>query len=202
MKHTIFISYSRLDFPVVVKLKDEIDNLLGKGKCWLDLSGIESDKQFVEVIVDAINNATIFLFMYSKNSEQSEWTRKEVMYANGKKKKIVFVKIDKTPLSDYFAFMFAGHDIIYLNNKEQKQKLMDNLASWCQFGKPIDEVKSDDGENSEGKVIHLLKVWIPIVLFVAFILSVVLYRASIIDQKTEPHSNYIDSISPILLDSL
>lgn len=200
--HKIFISYSRKDYSSVVKLKDEIDLLLGKGVCWMDLTGIESDSQFVEVIINAINKSDIFLFMHSKSSEQSDWTRKEVMYANGKGKRLVFVKIDNTPLSDYFAFQFAGHDIINLNDKKQKQKLLKNLAGWCQFGKPIDEVKSDDGENSEGKVIHLLKVWIPIVLFVAFILSVVLYRASIIDQKTEPHSNYIDSISPILLDSL
>lgn len=129
--HKIFISYSRKDYSSVVKLKDEIDILLGKGVCWMDLTGIESDSQFVEVIINAINNSDIFLFMHSKSSEQSDWTRKEVMYANGKGKRLVFVKIDSTPLSDYFAFQFAGHDIINLNDKKQKQKLLKDLAGWC-----------------------------------------------------------------------
>lgn len=129
--HKIFISYSRKDYSSVVKLKDEIDLLLGKGVCWMDLTGIESDSQFVEVIINAINNSDIFLFMHSKSSEQSDWTRKEVMYANGKGKRLVFVKIDSTPLSDYFAFQFAGHDIIDLNDKKQKQKLLKDLAGWC-----------------------------------------------------------------------
>ena len=127
----IFISYSRKDYSSVVKLKDEIDLLLGKGVCWMDLTGIESDSQFVEVIINAINNSDIFLFMHSKSSEQSDWTRKEVMYANGKGKRLVFVKIDNTPLSDYFAFQFAGYDIIDLNDKKQKQKLLKDLAGWC-----------------------------------------------------------------------
>lgn len=129
--HKIFISYSRKDYSSVVKLKDEIDLLLGKGVCWMDLTGIESDSQFVEVIINAINKSDIFLFMHSKSSEQSDWTRKEVMYANGKGKRLVFVKIDSTPLSDYFAFQFAGHDIIDLNDKKQKQKLLKDLAGWC-----------------------------------------------------------------------
>lgn len=129
--HKIFISYSRKDYSSVVKLKDEIDLLLGKGVCWMDLTGIESDSQFVEVIINAINNSDIFLFMHSKSSEQSDWTRKEVMYANDKGKRLVFVKIDSTPLSDYFAFQFAGHDIIDLNDKKQKQKLLKDLAGWC-----------------------------------------------------------------------
>lgn len=130
--HKIFISYSRKDYSSVVKLKDEIDLLLGKGVCWMDLTGIESDSQFVEVIINAINNSDIFLFMHSKSSEQSDWTRKEVMYANDKGKRLVFVKIDSTPLSDYFAFQFAGHDIINLNDKKQKQKLLKNLVGWCE----------------------------------------------------------------------
>lgn len=129
--HKIFISYSRKDYSSVVKLKNEIDLLLGKGVCWMDLTGIESDSQFVEVIINAINKSDIFLFMHSKSSEQSDWTRKEVMYANGKGKRLVFVKIDNTPLSDYFAFQFAGHDIIDLNDKKQKQKLLKDLAGWC-----------------------------------------------------------------------
>lgn len=53
--HKIFISYSRQDYAAVVQLKDEIESLLGYGSCWIDLIGIESDRQFVDVIIDAID---------------------------------------------------------------------------------------------------------------------------------------------------
>ena len=75
--HKIFISYSRQDYAAVVQLKDEIESLLGYGSCWIDLIGIESDRQFVDVIIDAIDKAEIFLFMYSKHSENSVVRKRE-----------------------------------------------------------------------------------------------------------------------------
>ena len=138
--HKIFISYSRSDFAKVVKLKDEIEQLIGKDSCWIDLKGIESDRQFVDVIIDAIDHAEIFLFMYSKNSDRSEWTRKEIEYAYSEKKKIVFVRLDNYQLSKYYRFQYGGHDIIDVNDVLQKQKLIDNICTWCGYGKRPDEV--------------------------------------------------------------
>lgn len=132
--HRIFISYSRTDYPQVIALKDEIEVFTGRGSCWIDLTGIESDRQFVDVIIDAIDNTEIFLFMYSRHSDCSEWTRKEIEYAYSEKKKIVIVKIDNVPLSKYFRFQFGGHDIIDINDSLQKQKLFDNLCCWCGCG--------------------------------------------------------------------
>lgn len=111
-------------------LKDEIEALIGKGSCWIDLTGIESDKQFIDVIIDSIDNADIFLFMYSKYSDMSEWTRKEVEYAKNEHKRIVFVKIDQAPMSKYYRFQFSGHDIIDIFDKDQKRKLLNNLVCW------------------------------------------------------------------------
>ena len=69
--------------------------------------------------------------MYSKHSDQSEWTRKEIEYANSENKRIVFVRMDNTQLSKYFKFQFGGHDIIDINDNYQKQKLIENIATWC-----------------------------------------------------------------------
>lgn len=126
----IFISYSRKDKKTVFDLKNEIEKQLGLGSCWIDLNGIESDRQFVDVIIDAIDSTDVFLFMYSTNSEGSEWTRKEVEYAYNEKKRIVFVLIDNTPLSKYYRFMFRGHDIINLSDKDEKSKLLRDLSAW------------------------------------------------------------------------
>lgn len=147
--HKIFISYSRHDKEKVFKIKDEIEGLIGTETCWIDLTGIESDKQFIDVIIDAIDQADIFLFMYSKFSDGSEWTRKEVEYAKSENKKIVFVKIDKVPLSKYYRFQFGGHDIIDIFDSDQKRKLMFNLQNWVKKDDILLESKSLCEDNYE-----------------------------------------------------
>lgn len=147
--HKIFISYSRHDKEKVFKIKDEIEGLIGTETCWIDLTGIESDKQFIDVIIDAIDQADIFLFMYSKFSDGSEWTRKEVEYAKSENKKIVFVKIDKVPLSKYYRFQFGGHDIIDIFDSDQKRKLMFNLQNWVKKDDILLESKSLCDDNYE-----------------------------------------------------
>lgn len=131
MAEKIFISYSRADKKRVFALKKEIEEHVGKGFCWLDISGIESDQEFVDVIINAINRADVFLFVYSGASKDSKWTRRELQFADRKHKRIVFVCIDNTPLSEWFEFNYGGHDIVDISIKEQKQKLLNNLVSWC-----------------------------------------------------------------------
>ena len=60
----IFISYKRVDIEKVFRIKDQIEVALDE-KCWIDIDGIESDAQFANVIINAINNSEVFLFMYS-----------------------------------------------------------------------------------------------------------------------------------------
>lgn len=145
--HKIFISYSRQDYAAVVQLKDEIESLLGYGSCWIDLTGIESDRQFVDVIIDAIDKAEIFLFMYSKHSENSVWTRKEINYANSEKKRIVFLKIDDAEISKYYRFQFGGHDIIDIEDKKQKKKLLNDLTKWCGLVSPNQEQEQNQEQE-------------------------------------------------------
>ena len=64
--HRIFISYKRADKDKVLMIKDQIESALGE-KCWIDLDGIESDAQFMNVIINAIRECRVLLFMYSKN---------------------------------------------------------------------------------------------------------------------------------------
>ena len=63
----MFISYKRANKDIVFKIKDDIEKNVGE-KCWIDLDGIESDVEFANVIMKAINKADVFLFMYSQAS--------------------------------------------------------------------------------------------------------------------------------------
>ena len=88
-KERIFISYKRVDKNKVFKIKNKIEKQLGQ-KCWIDIDGIESDAQFVGVIINAINQADIFLFMYSSEhlrieDYDNDWTIREINFAQKKK---------------------------------------------------------------------------------------------------------------------
>ena len=62
----VFISYKRQDKDLVFPIVDEIKQKTGVD-CWIDLEGIESGDLFQNVIIDAIDNADIVVFMLSKN---------------------------------------------------------------------------------------------------------------------------------------
>jgi len=116
-KNDVFISYKRNDKERIFAIKDYIEKNVGV-KCWIDLNGIESDAQFVNVIMNAIDKSTVFLFMYSHTHSiiedyETDWTVREINYAQSLKKRIVFINIDGSPLTKYFIFMIP-----------QKQSLM------------------------------------------------------------------------------
>lgn len=111
----IFISYSRLDknivFPFVKRIEQEL-----KTTCWIDSEGIESGSQFEEVIVNAIEESKVVLFMLSDNSINSKWTKREVLYAEDEGKRIVPAVVDKKGLRKWFKFHFGNVDYIDIND--------------------------------------------------------------------------------------
>lgn len=183
--HKIFISYSRADYDKVMILKKEIEHLIGVGSCWVDLTGIESDQQFVDVIIDAIDKSDIFLFMYSQNSDRSEWTRKEINYAQSEKKRIVFVKMDNIQLSKYFRFQFGEHDIIDLQDKKQKEKLLNNLLQWNMQEQVVEQ---QDLEKKKTKEIQGV---VPLYFFISKLLKLSLVEILILGSVVISIINFI-----------
>lgn len=129
MTHDIFISYSRKDLKQVIAIRDEIKEIIGANS-WIDIKGIESGEQFVNVIIRAIDDAKVVLFMISASSMQSEYTKKEIMYAKNIGKKIVPIILDNSQLSGWFLFEFGTVDYVNINDPMHKQKFHENLKSW------------------------------------------------------------------------
>lgn len=132
--YDIFISYKRRDKKKVFELKDYIEKNVGVN-CWIDLDGIESDAQFANVIIRAINNTNVFLFMYSRThgeieNYETDWTVREVNFAQTKKKRIVFVNIDGAVLTDWFVLMFGTKQQIDASSTEAMLKLCKDLKKW------------------------------------------------------------------------
>lgn len=130
----IFISYKRVNKDSVFRIKEQIESAVGE-KCWIDLEGIESDAQFANVIIKAINEADIFLFMYSKfhseiKNHESDWTVREISFADKKNKRIIFINIDGTHLSDWFELMFGTKQQIDASSEFAVKKLCKDLTKW------------------------------------------------------------------------
>ena len=143
MSERIFISYKRVDKTLVFKIKDQIKERSGED-CWIDVEGIESDAQFANVVIRAINNAEIFLFMYSKTHSEivdfsKDWTIKEINFAQKKNKRIVFVNIDGSPLSDWFELMFGTMQQVDGTSQDALGRLCDDIAKWLGVSKPVEK---------------------------------------------------------------
>ena len=130
----IFISYKRADKEKVFAIKDKIEAATGE-KCWIDLDGIESSEQFEFVIINAIDNADVFLFMYSKGHTQitdlnNDWTIKEIRYAEATSKRIVFINLDHSLLAKWFLFNFSGKQQIDATSESALNRLIDDIKEW------------------------------------------------------------------------
>ena len=115
-------------------LKTKIEAATGE-PCWIDRDGIESDAQFVKVIMKAIDQCEVFLFMRSKEhnnitNHSTDWTIREVNYALAKRKRIVFISLDNAPLSDWFKFMFTQKEEIDASDATKLEHLYADLRSW------------------------------------------------------------------------
>lgn len=127
MKSKIFISYSRCDLAFAQSFVAEIEKAAGI-KPWVDLSGVETGEQFTDVIIQAIDSCEIFVFLISRSSLESPWTKKEVLYAKDCNKKIYPIIIDGAEPHGWFRFEFGRIDCINYAVPEQREKLLDNLA--------------------------------------------------------------------------
>ena len=135
----IFISYKRIDKDKVFPIVEKIEHELGCD-CWVDLEGIESSVQFASVICSAIDKSDVILFMHSSAhltiDFETDWTVKELNYAHAKKKRVVLVKLDDTPLDNIFLMEYGSKNNIDLQDPTQFNKLLNDLRSWLHLPHP------------------------------------------------------------------
>lgn len=206
MGKRIFISYKRKDFDKVKPLIDEIERATGES-CWYDLDGIETSAQFTHVICRAINEAEVVLYMHSKNSSgidfEDDWTIKELNYARLKKKRIVLVKLDGTPLSDEFSFIFGLNNFIQIGEKLQREKLFKDLSSW--FGKELPQepaivpVKEPVKRHLDRKSLQWILLASTVVL--AVVLAIVLGRKHQDESGMESLLETMDIADTVVLET-
>lgn len=127
--YDVFISYSRKDYVdehnnvipgnEVSKIKDALTK--AGISYWFDEEGIYSGDDFASEITNAIRNSQIFLFISSVNSNQSKWTSNEISTALEFNKKIIPLRLDKSPYNDSVMMKIISFD--YIECKDEKKAI-------------------------------------------------------------------------------
>lgn len=132
-KYDVFISYSRKDEAVVHEVARQLQ---ARGfEVWIDWDGIASGDYFKRKITKAILESKILLFFMSYNSNQSEWTEKEINLAVEYDKDIIPVRLDNTKYNIGIAADLVGRDYVDLTDVSRRnvhlEKLYKSLAAKC-----------------------------------------------------------------------
>lgn len=130
MKYDVFISYSRKDIEEVKRFIEYMKQRIPSLTYWFDITGIESGDEFDDRIVSAIDNSAYLIFFISDNSIASRYVKKEVMYANNTKKKILPILLKDAQLKKWVLFDFGRIDCINSTDNNQVEKILKNLSNW------------------------------------------------------------------------
>lgn len=130
----VFVSYSRADTKEVLPLVDRLEEETGV-HFWIDREGIESAAQFEEVIIKAIDQAEVVLFMLSDNSQHSPWTKDEISYAKNTGKRVVPIVLHGGELQGWFLFKFGRINYIDATQDDQLQRLATDIREWLHVRK-------------------------------------------------------------------
>lgn len=132
MDKDIFISYSRKDTDIVKTIYKWLEEV--GYKCWLDVDGMFSGISYKKVIVDAIKQSKILLFISSENSNKSRNVVSEVSIAMEYGKRIIPVRLDMSSYSESIEYDIINHDYVIYDkarieesNKEMLKKIVSTM---------------------------------------------------------------------------
>lgn len=139
-KYDVFISYSRKDYvdESNEKIPDnaisKIKEILNKNQItyWFDEDGIYHGDNFAEKIASNIEKSLIVLFLSSKNSNNSKWTSKEIAAATEWKKKIIPIRLDKSPYNKSVMLYIADLDFVeyYKDPDSSAQTILESINNF------------------------------------------------------------------------
>lgn len=185
MKCDIFISYSRKDAQKVNEYVSFFESL--GYTVWMDRSGIESGDAFRQVIVQAIEDAKLFVFFSSKHSNKSKWTSSEIAIAIEENKKIIPIKLDTAKYTPAVRMDLVGID--YVDDKapgamhKVEQSLIAVLGK--RNHKPL-EPKIDNAHKNKRRYIIFLSAFC---ILVSFLLIIFL----LLRDEDKNRETYIDN---------
>ena len=129
MNYDIFISYSRKDLEIADRICRALD---AEGVSYfIDRQGIRAATEFPDVIADAIKGCRKMLFLASKNSYKSKFTKREIYFAFNEKNEgdILPYCIDDAPMPDSLKFVFSTTNYRTMVDHPIETTLVDDILS-------------------------------------------------------------------------
>lgn len=155
--YDVFLSYSRKDYV------DEHNNVIPGNEVskikealtkagityWFDEEGVYPGDKFAKVIVRNIKASSIFVFLSTKNSNQSEWTANEISTAHMLGKKIIPVRIDDSVFHDDVILYIARLSRIdyFSNPDEGRRELVRSIKEYLEDVKAAEAQKAVDEQR-------------------------------------------------------
>jgi TIR domain len=100
-----FVSYASQDAPVANAV---VENLEQHGiKCWIAPRNIRPGLQYADEIVAAINNAKVLVLVLSEHAAASAHVGREIERAASKRRRIIVLRTDATPLTRSFEYFLS-----------------------------------------------------------------------------------------------
>ena len=125
---SIFISYSSKDEKVAERICAALE---AKGlPCWVASRDINPGENFGESIVAAIRNAKVMLLVFTKNANNSDEIKKELVLAGHNRLTVVPVRVEDVEPGGAFAYELATRQWINLFNDWDRE--IGRLEAWMQ----------------------------------------------------------------------
>ncbi len=129
----IFISYAHKDSATVFKFAKKLEER--RYNFWLD-AGLKYGSEWDEQLANRIKNASLIVFILSKNSISSKNCLDELNYAKNKEKTIVNIILEKgVEIPEQFEFRFGMYQMCKAFEFDSFDKVIDALETKCDFFK-------------------------------------------------------------------
>jgi TolB-like protein/Flp pilus assembly protein TadD len=108
----IFVSYASQD----VELADALVRTLEEQgfRCWIAPRDVDPGTRYADAIIDGINTSNAFVLILSESAVASGHVGKELERASSKRKPILALRVDKTPLNHTFEYFLSESQWIEL----------------------------------------------------------------------------------------
>ena len=120
----IFISYSHTDSEMVIEILNNMQQ--EKYRFWYD-EGIPLMNDYIETIVDRINNCEIFMIFLTKSSMESIYVQQEIYRAFVAGKKILGILLEQAEISPGFQLILGVTQYIDKTQFQITQLFYDKL---------------------------------------------------------------------------
>lgn len=188
----IFVSYASQDVQVADAL---VRTLEEQGfRCWIAPRDVDPGTLYADAIIEGINHSNAFVLILSESAVASGHVGKELERASSKRKPILALRIDKTPLTRTFEYFLSESQWIEVGIGGISAALAKLADAIRRLGAPRRQGGAGNGLAAPGSVVFRKRIpWPLIVLGSLCLLGVAWFLISRSLPNTSPLSPSVNT---------